>query len=67
MLDTIQTRYNKGYITDDQLDRYVALNVITQEEANVIKGDPVTPPVTEDAVAKSELDAAYEEGVNSYV
>lgn len=37
MYEDIKTRYEKGYIRDDQLDRYVALNVITSEQAEQLK------------------------------
>lgn len=63
MYEQIKTRYEKGYITDSQLDRYVALAVITAEQAEQIKTG-VNPPM-EDAVPTADLDAAYKEGVNS--
>lgn len=59
MYEDIKTRYEKGYIRDDQLDRYVALDVITDEQAEEIKTG-VAPP-QEDAVPTAELDAAYQE------
>ena len=34
MFESIKNRYNKGYIRDDQLARYVALDVITQAQAD---------------------------------
>ena len=37
MYEQILARYKKGYITDDQLDRYVALKVITPEQADKIR------------------------------
>ena len=37
MYENIKTRYEKGYIRDDQLDRYVALSCITQEQAETLK------------------------------
>lgn len=61
MYEQIKTRYEKGYITDSQLDRYVALEVITAEQAEQIKTG-VNPT---DAVPTADLDAAYREGVNS--
>ena len=63
MYEQIKERYEKGYITDAQLARYVALGVITDEQAEEIKTG-VAPP-QEDAVPTAELDAAYQEGVNS--
>lgn len=63
MYEQIKTRYEKGYITDSQLARYVSLEVITAEQAEQIKAG-VNPPM-EDAVPTAELDAAYKEGVNS--
>ena len=61
MFETIKERYGKGYVTDEQLARYVSLGVITDEQASEIKGEPAPP-----AVETAELDAAYREGVNSY-
>lgn len=37
MVEKLKERYLKHYIRDDQLDRYVALGVITQEQAEEIK------------------------------
>lgn len=37
MYEEIRERYRKGYIRDDQLDRYVALNVITEAQAAELK------------------------------
>lgn len=34
--ETIKTRYEKGYVTDVQLQRYMELGVITQEEYDEI-------------------------------
>lgn len=50
MYEDIKTRYEKGYIRDDQLDRYVALDVITAEQAEQLKmvkigGGGVTKPL----------------------
>lgn len=66
MLDkqTIKERHDKGYVTDEQLGRYVALLVITEAEAAEIRGE--TGPEPGDSIATAELDAAYREGVNSY-
>lgn len=68
MFDTqiIKDRYDKGYVTDDQLDRYVALGVLTETQAEEIKGGSTPGPVPEDTIATADLDAAYKEGVNSY-
>ena len=63
MYEQIKERYEKGYITDEQLARYVTLGVITDEQAEEIKTG-VAPP-QEDAVPTDDLDAAYQEGVNS--
>lgn len=38
MYETIKARYEKGYVTDRQLGRYVSLGVITEEQAEEIKG-----------------------------
>lgn len=34
MFERIRDRYRKNYIRDDQLERYVALGVITREQAD---------------------------------
>ncbi len=34
--ETIKTRYGKGYVTEEQLTRYLELGVITQEEYHTI-------------------------------
>ena len=64
MYEQLKARYDKGYITDAQLDRYVELGVITDEQAQQIKSGGDAPVV--DAVPTADLDAAYQEGVNSY-
>lgn len=64
MFEQIKERYNKGYITDEQLDRYVSLNIITEEQATEIRSNP-SPEL--DYIKKLDLDEAYQEGVNSYV
>ena len=38
MFEKIKERYEKYYIRDDQLARYVSLGVITQEQAEEIMG-----------------------------
>ena len=38
MFKKIKERYEKHYIRDDQLARYVELKVITQEQADEIMG-----------------------------
>ena len=50
MYEDIKALYEKGYIRDDQLDRYVKLNVITEEQAEQLKmekigGGGVTKPL----------------------
>lgn len=35
--EKIRERYMKNYIRDDQLDRFVSLGVITQEQADELK------------------------------
>lgn len=64
MFEQIKERYNKGYITEEQLDRYVSLNIITEEQASEIRSNP-SPEL--DYIKKLDLDEAYQEGVNSYV
>ena len=50
----------------DQLDRYVTLGVITDEQAEQIRGGGSEPEPGGDTIATADLDAAYKEGVNSY-
>ena len=38
--DTIKARYDKGYVTLDQLHRYVELGAITPAEYEEICGEP---------------------------
>lgn len=38
MFEKLKERYQKYYIRDDQLERYVALGVITEEQADEIMG-----------------------------
>jgi len=38
MCEKIKSRYDKGYIRLDQLERYVELGVITQEQFETITG-----------------------------
>ena len=64
MYEQIKARYEKGYVTDEQLARYVELGVISDEQAAAIKSGGSVPLV--DAVPTADLDAAYQEGVNSY-
>lgn len=40
MYESLKFRYQMGWIRDDQLARYVALDVITQAQANDIMGKP---------------------------
>ena len=42
MFEKIKERYLKNYVRDDQLDRYVALGVITLEQAAEIRAAKVT-------------------------
>lgn len=65
MYEQIKARYEKGYVTDDQLDRYVALGAITKEQAEEIHGGSEPEP-PEGTIETAALDAAYKEGVNSY-
>jgi uncharacterized membrane protein len=37
MFARIKERYDKGFITEEQLERYVSLNVLTEEEYHKIK------------------------------
>ena len=38
MFESIRARYEKGWIRQDQLERYVSLGVITAEQAAEIMG-----------------------------
>ena len=38
MFESIKARYERGWIRDDQLERYVSLGVITQAQADEITG-----------------------------
>ena len=38
MFERLKERYEKRYVRDDQLARYVSLGVITQEQADEIMG-----------------------------
>lgn len=40
MFESIKARYDRGWIRDDQLQRYVYLGAITQAQAEEIKGNP---------------------------
>lgn len=37
MYERLLERYLKGYITENQLERYVGLNQITEEEAEMMR------------------------------
>ena len=39
--EQIKTRYLKYYVTEEQLDRYVELGVITKEQATEIRASRV--------------------------
>ena len=39
MFERIKQRYLKGYVRDDQLDRYVTLGVISSEQAQQIRAE----------------------------
>lgn len=66
MYEQIKERYDKGYVTEDQLDRYVTLGVITDEQAAQIMVGGSEPEPSGDTIATADLDAAYKEGVNNY-
>lgn len=66
MFEMIKARYDKGYVTKAQLEKFVALGAITEDEAAAIVAGGETGPV-EGMIATMELDAAYKEGVNAYV
>lgn len=38
-INTIKERYRKNYITDAQLARFVALGIITDEQAEELRGE----------------------------
>lgn len=66
MFEMIKARYDKGYVTKAQLEKFVTLGAITEDEAAAIVAGGGTGPV-EGMIATMELDAAYKEGVNAYV
>lgn len=69
MFEMIKARYDKGYVTQAQLEKFVALGAITEDEAQQIMGNGSgggSVPA-EGMIATAELDAAYKEGVNAYV
>lgn len=37
MYEHVLQRYQKGYVREDQLERYVALGVLTREQAQTIR------------------------------
>ena len=43
---SIMERYERGYVTDAQLEKYLQLGVITEEEYEVIRATKY-PPVVE--------------------
>ena len=43
MFESIKNRYAIGYIRPDQLERYVSLKVITQQQADEITGAAQAP------------------------
>lgn len=63
MLEQIRDRYGKGYITKEQLERYVKHGVITSGQAEEIKGQAAATPTA--AIPTADLDSAYREGVNN--
>ncbi len=38
MFERLKKRYSMGWIRDDQLERYVALGILTQDQAREIAG-----------------------------
>ena len=55
--EQVKTRYEKGYVRDDQLKRYLELGAITQEEYDEIYA--IKHP-TETAVEETKEEAASE-------
>lgn len=37
MYEKIKNRYEKGYVTKEQLNRYISLGVLTEQQAEKIK------------------------------
>ena len=66
MYDKIKERYKKYYVTENQLDRYVTLGVITQAQAKEIRESRIETPSAQYQVMQSEVDTVYREGVNDY-
>lgn len=61
MYNDILDRYRKGYVTDDQLAQYVALNVITPEQQQAILNDGVALTLEQakaQRIAQSKTDLA---------
>lgn len=52
MYKDILERYRNGYITDEQLERYVKLNIITAEQQQTILNDGVALTLEESKVAR---------------
>lgn len=68
MFEMIKARYDKGYVTQAQLEKFVTLGAITADEAQQILGNGGgAMPLTDGMIPTAELDAAYLEGVNAYV
>ncbi len=59
MFEKLKDRYNRYYITDPQLDRYVALGVLTAAQAEEIKASRGNGQ-NEETAAKDEATAATE-------
>lgn len=64
MYNDILDRYRKGYVTNDQLARYVALNVITPEQQQAILNDGVALTLEQ---AKAQRVAQAEAGLTAYL
>ena len=69
MFEQIKARYDKGYVTKAQLEKFVTLGAITEDEAQQImdNGSGGGSVPAEGMIATAGLDAAYKEGVNAYV
>ena len=47
--EQIKARYDRGYVTDEQLIRYMELGVISEEEYNIIIGNVAEEPQESEA------------------
>lgn len=61
MFENIKERYQKGYIRDDQLVRFVKLDVITQAQADALMAGKGGESSAEGDVEKEQEEITLEE------